>query len=122
MKMGAPTKITHSVINKLEAAFLMGCSDLEACLSANICKATLYNYQRRNPDFVDRKAILKENPVLKARETVLKGIKEDPTLAFNYLKAKRSDEFAEKKNIGLTDKEGNDVKWEIEIVDAKIKD
>lgn len=118
-KGGRPTKMTPETIKKLEEAFLMGCSDLEACLYADITHQTLYTYQKGNDEFLERKKKLKENPVMIARKTVLQGIEKDSKLAFDYLKAKKSDEFAEKKNIGITDKEGNDMKWQVEIIPAK---
>lgn len=107
--------MTDETIKKLEEAFLMGCSDLEACLFADITHQTLYTYQKNNPKFLERKKLLKENPVMKARKTVLEGVQKDANLAFNYLKAKRSEEYAEKKNIGYTDNEGKDRKWQIEV-------
>ena len=58
-------------VKKLEEAFSLGCSDLEACLMANISKQTLYNYQDKNPEFVGRKERLKETPILLARNTVI---------------------------------------------------
>lgn len=71
---GRPTIMTEERVNKLEEAFALGCSDLEACFYADISKQTLYNYQDKNPSFVDRKEALKKNPVLKARKTVLSAI------------------------------------------------
>ena len=112
---GRPTKMTENTVKKLEEAFLMGCSDLEACLFADISHQTLYTYQEKNPEFVERKRTLKENPVMVARQSVLKGVAEDSTLAFNFLKAKKSNEFAEKKNIGFTDTDGKEKKWSVEV-------
>lgn len=63
--------MTEATVNKLEEAFLMGCPDLEACLFAGITKQTLYNYQEKNPAFVDRKEALKQNPFMKARKVQL---------------------------------------------------
>ena len=77
MAMGRPTKMTPETIKKLEEAFLMGCTDPEACLYADISKATLYNYQNANPDFVDRKDTLKSNPVMLARKVQLDALKDD---------------------------------------------
>ena len=92
-KGGRKTVITESVILKLESAFALGCSDLEACLMANIGKSTLYKYQDEHPEFSERKAELKETTILEARESVRRGIKEDPVLALKYLERKRSKEF-----------------------------
>ena len=107
---GRPTVVTQAVLVKLEQAFAMGCTDLEACFYANIGKSTLYNYQQANPDFVERKNILKAKPVLLARQTVMKGIAgheikdengntvkvvvaPDPNLAMRYLEKKMHSEF-----------------------------
>ena len=48
---GRPTVMTNPVLEKLEWAFLLGCSDKEACLWANIAPATLYNYQTKFPGY-----------------------------------------------------------------------
>jgi hypothetical protein len=66
--------MTELTVKKLEEAFLMGCTDVEACLFADISKQTLYNYQAENPSFIDRKAQLKTNPVMKARKVLLDAI------------------------------------------------
>lgn len=74
---GRPTKMTETTVKKLEEAFLMGCSDVEACLFANISKQTLYNYQEANPEFVDRKETLKSNPVMLSRKVQLNALNDD---------------------------------------------
>lgn len=86
--------MTSEVLSKLEEAFMMGCSDREACLFAGIGTATLYNYQKENPDFVERKDELKENPILIARTSVMRGLKGDPDLALKFLERKNKAEFS----------------------------
>lgn len=104
---GRPTVITESVLQKLEEAFSWGCSDVEACLNADIAPRTLYNYQESNPEFVHRKAELKENPIRLARKSVIDGMQTDPALALRFLERRKKDEFAPKTethvsgNIGL---------------------
>ncbi|MAI17103.1 MAG: hypothetical protein CBC71_06365 [Rhodobacteraceae bacterium TMED111] len=95
-KGGRPTVMTPETVNKLEQAFALGCTDLEACLFAQISKQTLYDYEKKNPKFSDLKVMLKEMPVLKARQAVLNGFDSDSKLAFDYLKNKKSDEFSTK--------------------------
>ena len=90
---GRPTVFTPELVNKLEEAFSIGCSDIEACLFAGISKQALYNYQDRFPEFVDRKEMLKERPVLKARSTVIKNLGEDDTARW-YLERKKKNEFS----------------------------
>lgn len=71
---GRPTMMKGDVLKKLEEAFAIGASDQEACFYANISHQTLYNYQEKHPEFVDRKNALKERPVLLARQKVIKAI------------------------------------------------
>lgn len=72
--MARPTVMTPEIIKKLEEAFLCGCTDVEACLFADIAPSTLYDYQQKNPEFSERKETLKSNPVLKARKVVLNAL------------------------------------------------
>ena len=74
---GRPTVMTPEVIRKLEDAFSWGCTDLEACCNANIGKTSLYEYCDRNPDFAERKEVLKNQPVMKARRVVLAALEDD---------------------------------------------
>ncbi len=101
--VGRPTVFTPEIIDKLEAVFLIGGTDLEACLYANVGKSALYNYQQKNPDFVDRKEMLKETPFLKARKTIVESLN-NPQYAFEYMKRKKKDEFSDRSE--LTGKDG----------------
>ncbi len=100
-KGGRPTIMTPTVVKKLEDAFKLGCSDLEACFAANISKQTLYNYQEKYPEFIDRKASLKENPTFIARKSVVQGLQNDPHLALKYLERKKKKEFGLKTDVDL---------------------
>ena len=92
---GRPTKLTPETIDKLRTAFLMGCSDIEACLYADISKTALYNYQQKNPDFVDKKEQWKEQLTLKARTVIANALNnKDENTAKWYLERKRKDEFS----------------------------
>lgn len=101
--VGRPTIVTPDILAKLEYAFALGCTDLEACFYANISKSTLYNYQEKHPEFVERKEELKERPIFIAREAVVNGLQTDPKLSLSYLERKKNKEFAlraEQKNEG----------------------
>jgi hypothetical protein len=92
---GRPTNLTPETISKLEQAWSMGCSDLEACLHAGIGKSALYNYQNAHPNFLERKQILKEKLVLKARSVIANALNnKDENTARWYLERKRKDEFS----------------------------
>lgn len=97
MPAGRPTVMTQDTVNKLEQAFSMGCSDLEACLFADISRQTLYDYQERHPEFIDRKALLKQKMIFKARSVIAEALnKKDENTAKWLLERKVKDEFSTK--------------------------
>lgn len=85
--------MTQQVIDKLEVAFSFGCTDLEACAFADVSPASLYLHEKQNPAFSERKKLLKQKPILLARESVVNGVKEDYEFAFKFLERKRRKEF-----------------------------
>lgn len=98
---GNPPKIVAEVITKLEYAFSIGCSDKEACLFAGVAPATLYNYQLKHPEFVERKDLLKKALCLEARQVVADKIKKnrDIDTAKWYCERKMKDEFSNRAEI-----------------------
>ena len=100
--VGRPSVMTPEVLRKLEEAFAIGASDLEACFYADISKTALYEYQKDNPQFTERKEKLKEKPVLLARQTVLKAMETDPATARWYLERKAKSEFAARQEQDIT--------------------
>lgn len=105
MPAGRPTVMTEIVLGKLNEAFAIGASDKEACFYADISPDTLYDYQLKNPKFIQRKEALKERPVLLARQTVLKAIESDPLTARWYLERRRKDEFSSRQELTGADGE-----------------
>jgi len=53
----------------------------------------LYDYAEKYPEFTDRKEALKQRPILKARQTVVKSL-EDTNTAQWYLERKKKVEFS----------------------------
>ena len=83
-----------TVIQKIETAWALGCSDAEAALFAGISKAGLCQFLQAHPDITERKELLKETPVLQARMTLYNSIKKgDGKLAIAYLERARKKEF-----------------------------
>lgn len=105
--IGRPTIMTPETIAKLEEVFAIGGTDKEACFYADIAPQTLYSYQEQHPEFIDRKEALKERPVLKARQTVVKSL-DDPKNAQWYLERKKKAEFAQRTE--LTGEDGEPIK------------
>lgn len=91
---GKPTVMTEKTLEILKECFMMGCSDLEACLKAEIHPATLYNYQNANPEYVDSKNAWKKNPTYLARKTVYNELPVNPDMAMKYLERKEKAEFS----------------------------
>lgn len=92
---GHPTVMTPETIEKLERAYSLGCSDLEACFYANIGKSTLYSYQKEHPEFVERKEALKEKMIFAARTVIANSLADnDKDTAKWLLERKRKQEFS----------------------------
>ncbi|MDD4027121.1 MAG: hypothetical protein PHO75_02935 [Candidatus Shapirobacteria bacterium] len=89
---GRPTTMTTETLAKLKQSFLMGCSDREACLYAEIGLQTLYDYQKRNPEYSEQKRAFKAHPILKARKTIFDNLGEVKTAQW-YLEKKQPKEF-----------------------------
>ena len=115
--MPRPTKMTPDILNKLEYAFSIGCSDLEACLHANIGKSTLYDYQNAHPEFSERKALLKDKLILQSRNIIASKLKEkDIDTAKWYLERKKKSEFSTRIE---GEKESTNIKIDItELVES----
>lgn len=78
-------ELNASIIDQLEKAFSTGATDLEACCYAGIHLSDLNSYLKTNPEFKQKKEALKQRPLLIARQTLLKGLKEDPKIALEFL-------------------------------------
>ncbi len=101
LQVGRPSQVTPEALNKLEQAFSIGTSDKEACIFAGISEEALYYHQRKYPEYVKRKELLKEKPLLKARITVVNSL-HDPDHAEWYLERKSKDEFSTRSNLALS--------------------
>lgn len=88
-----------------------GLNDREACLQANIVPQTLYNYCHENPEFFERKELLKDNTKMIAKNNIhAEIVKGDKSLSQWYLerkdkefKPKQENDNTEKVIIHLTD-------------------
>ena len=99
-KVGRPTVMTETVLEKLTYAFSKGLSDREACLYADINPDTLYNYCKAHPEFAERKELLKEQPKIKAKFNITEQIDNgDSEMSKWYLERKAKDEFSTKQTI-----------------------
>lgn len=96
---GRPTVMTDDVLNKLRSAFSYGCTDEEACVVAGISHQTLYSFIQNNPDFLEERNNLKLQPIIAARQMIVKNISKDLNHARWYATKKLGKEFGDKLNI-----------------------
>ena len=82
-KVGAPPKVTETVLQQLKEAFAWGCTDAEACCYAEISTSTLYNYCTDNPDFLELKNKLKDMPSMKAKRIITASLDSDDLATAN---------------------------------------
>lgn len=101
--MARPSKQTPESVKKLEEAFAMDATVEEACFYAGISRQAYYEWIKESPELGDRFEALRNNPVLKARKTVVESLN-NPDYAFRYLERKKKDEFAVKTEIDHTTK------------------
>ena len=113
-KCGRPQVITKDVLQKLEDAFAFCYTDAEACLYAGISPRTLYNYQEKHPEFIQRKEALRLQPNLQTKKELVEGIKGSIDQARWWAKNKIGDEFGEKSTV--------EHKGQIETVDVSVRD
>ena len=103
---GRPTVMTPETIAKLEQAFAIDATVEEACSYAEISRDAFYDYLKKEPTFSDRIEDLRNRPILKARQTIVKNL-EQPEGAKWYLERKRKNEFAQRQE--FTGKDGADL-------------
>ena len=73
-KRGRKEKIDKTVLAKLEDAFTNAFSDEQACSYVGISTTTLFRYETKHPEFRKRKAMLKQRPDIKAKQTIVKNL------------------------------------------------
>jgi hypothetical protein len=115
--MARPTKMTKSVIGKLEEAFIYGCTDSEACAYADIHPSTLYDYCNLNPEFSERKETLKNMPTFKAKKLISNALDDDDLQTAHRVVDRKEGTRVKQE---LTGKDGGpiDNKWTVEFVNA----
>lgn len=99
-KGGRPQAITPDVLQKLEDAFTNSLTDEEACTYAKISSRTLYNYQGRHPDFVQRKEALRLTPNIAARKTIVGQLGDIATA--KWWAEHKMDEFRPQTNVRVS--------------------
>lgn len=111
--------MTPEVIHMLKTAFAIDASIAEACCYADIATSVYYDWIKRFPELLEEFTRLREKPVLTARQTVVRSIKENPDMALKYLERKRKKEFSLRTEIGQED--GDVFKSEVSLKEMTIE-
>ncbi len=93
--VGRPSVFTEEVVRKIEEVAALDGSVEEMAYYAGIHPDSIYTHFKINKEFSDRIKALRERPVLKARQTIVKAL-DDPQNAQWYIARKRKKEFAER--------------------------
>ena len=101
-KGGRPTVMTEDVIRLLESAFLVGATDLEACVHASISKTALYEYCQKNDEFAERKETLKNQPIMQARFIIQEALTTGDLNTANRVVDRKEGQKIVQTNVELT--------------------
>ena len=94
-------------LKKLEEAFSIDSTVEEACFYADISHQTYYNWVESFPKLKERFDSLRNKPVLKARQEVVKGLDGNPEFSLKYLERKKKQEFSPRTE--MTGADGKDL-------------
>lgn len=105
-----------TVIQKLETAWSLDCSDAEAAALADISCAALSDFLKRRPEISERKARLKQKPFLAARKAITQAMEGgDAEMALKFLERKLKTEFSTRHELDIKEKDKFD-----DLTDAQL--
>lgn len=103
--------VTEKTISKLEHSFWNWLNDYEACLEADISPASLYRYINENPEFWEKKELLKHNISLIAKNNIANKIRKwDWFDSKRWLERKSKNEFSTKNEVDIGGQKDNPLK------------
>lgn len=100
-----PEVITSDILQLLEFCFATWMTDEEACYQAKISPRTLYNYQKENEEFLQKKQMLKSSIKLQAKINIWRSIMRWDLDNSKWWLTKMDPEFKDSINI----------KWELSL-------
>jgi hypothetical protein len=115
-------KDEKQVVAKLEEAYSIGATDREACYYADISRDMLWGYCKRNPEFFERRKLLKAKVPLLARKVVMEaitgneklGIRPDAKIASDIIRknagALEMDDLPDPADAGITEDQRDEIK------------
>ncbi len=101
--VGRPRTITAKKLDQLKEAFMMGCTNREACFYADVAESTFYDFLKEYPEFSEKIDMWKTYEKIKSRMVVHKALdRGDKEMAKWYLERKAKDEFSTKQEVDAT--------------------
>lgn len=97
--MARPRKDTEETVRKLEEGAAMDCDVDEMCSLADISRDTYYRWIKEDKVLSDRLDKLRQEPFLKARRAIVKGVAENYGNAIDYMKRKKKVEFGDNMDV-----------------------
>lgn len=91
-------KDEEDVIAKCKEVWAIDGTDEEAAFYAEVSKFSISRYLQEHSDLKEIRNRLKERPILKARQTIVKNL-DNPQEAKWYLERKRKNEFSERREL-----------------------
>lgn len=88
------TKFTPDTVQKLEEAAGVRLNVKSMCAYAGVSRDTYYRWMKENPSLSDRLDDLRENPIMKAKRTIVSHL-DDVNVAFRYLEKESPEEYGE---------------------------
>ena len=98
---GRPTVMTDEVVRKIEHAFSVGCSDIEACCYADVSRTALHEYTNRTDDYANRKEMLKSNPLVQAKFIISQALDEGDLNTANRVIDRKEGQKIVQENINV---------------------
>lgn len=94
-KIGRPTKLNDTIVQKLKDAFKLWCSIKEACCYAEISTSTYHEWISKNKEFSDEIELSKKYLEYKSRAVIAGSLEAwDVKTAMWYLERKNKREFS----------------------------
>lgn len=94
--------LSEEELKKIEEAYMLDCTDEEAAIYSGCFLSNLREYLHAHPEFNERKKILRNNPFLVARKTMMQGLQSDHDFALRYMERRAGSGLSLKHDIQLS--------------------
>lgn len=125
LKPGAKEVITPEIRDRILTLYRMGLKDDDVCDNLDITPSVLYAYQKRHPEFAEKKRLAKGHLLARARKEIFMGLtSDDPKIRIDTAKwvAERlaKKEFSTRQEV--TGEDGAPIVPQIEILPVAVMD